>query len=121
MKTVIACALLVAWPVGSAAKDSDASNYTIQVHVASSELKNECSMSVKGSDCAAYQYLAVTIGGKKFQLESTKRENLMLHTGDYQGRIVKDEPKSASEFLRIYELRFADGKTIEYVVVGESE
>lgn len=45
----------------------------------------------------------------------------LLRVGDYKARIAKDDTASAYEYLRDYELLFADGKTRLYNVVSESE
>ena len=122
MKVVVLYAALLAGFVASVSRAADTdATYTIRIHVASSELRNECTTSDRGSACTVHQVLAVIIDGKKYSLESVRPQRSILSTGDYQSRIVNDSSKGPSQYERRYELHFADGKAAQYEVVGESE
>ncbi len=97
------------------------SDYAITVHVQSSQLVNVCGSDIKGSNCGWMPKLTVTIDGRKYEIEENRQRSDLLRTGDYKARILKDETKLTYEYRRIYELQFADGKTRQYVVVGEME
>jgi hypothetical protein len=93
---------------------ADAKDFPIKVHVSSSEVKpiypgvNQC--------------ITVLIDGKKYELVHIgSTESHPIHPGDHQARVVKDEAKGSGQFYREYEILFADGKTEEYRVFGESE
>jgi len=45
----------------------------------------------------------------------------VLRVGNYNARIIKDETTRDYEYARTYEFLFADGKTRQYRVIGESE
>ena len=92
-------------------------DYTITVHVQSSQLTLNC----ETGGCSWAQRLAVLIDGKKYELLSAGVETKLLRVGDYKARTVKDVTATAYEYGRIYEFLFADGKTRQYTVVGESE
>ncbi len=121
MKMTTLGGMMIAGAAMFVAQSHASSDYPLKVHVASSDLRDECSSDQKGSSCSLFQFLAVTVDGKKYRLESTRGQKAVLEPGDYQARITKDEHKGASEYEREYELRFPDGKTLKYRVVGESE
>ena len=100
-----------------AARAADAKDFPIKVHVISSEVRPYGPISPYDTQC-----LTVLIDAKKYELACITglgEVKLPIHTGDYQGRLVKDEAKEAGEFDRKYEILFADGKTAKYSVVGE--
>jgi hypothetical protein len=92
--------------------------YPLKIHVVSSEVSANCATMARGFNCGV---LGVTIDGKKYRLEGSCGLANVLRTGDYPGRIVKDNAAGAAEYKREYELLFADGKTEKYWVIGESE
>jgi hypothetical protein len=100
---------------------ANAADYTIAVHVQSSQLVNVCGSDNKGSSCGMVQKLTVTIDGKKYEIEDASVRADLLRTGDYKARILKDETARPYEYRRTYEFVFADGKTRQYVVIGEME
>jgi hypothetical protein len=122
MKKLLIAILLLA-PAFLVAQDtkSNPSNYTITVHVQSSQLITVCGTDSKGSDCGLAQTLKVTIDGRKYEIQENGSRQDLLRTGDYKARIFKDETKQAYEYRRVYELQFANGKTRQYAVVGEME
>ena len=46
---------------------------------------------------------------------------LLLHIGDYQGRIVSVDDKKSGWFSKSYELLFSDGTHVVFTEVAESE
>ncbi len=74
-----------------------------------------------GGLCNSAQQLAVLIDGKKYELLASGIQMDLLRVGDYNAKIVKDETARSYEYARTYEFLFADGKTRQYQVVGESE
>jgi hypothetical protein len=122
MKDVLIALLFFAPSLALAQKtDAGSADYTIAVHVQSSRLVNTCGSAMKGSNCGWSQQLIVMIEGKKYEIEEQRSRVDLLRAGDYKAKIVKDETTRAYEYLRIYELQFADGKTRKYTVVGEME
>jgi hypothetical protein len=90
--------------------------YNITVHVTASR-------SVKHSDSAPrYQYLNVTIDGKKYELESILGVRGLLNLGDYRARLSTDDhDTNGHDSHQVYEFQFPDKRTREVLVVGESE
>jgi hypothetical protein len=119
----ILIAILMFAPLLALAQKSgpSASDYTIAVHVQSSQLVNVCGSDNKGSSCGMAQKLNVTIDGKKYEMEEQRPRIDLLRIGDYKAKILKDETSRPYEYERTYEFHFADGKTRRYVVVGEFE
>jgi hypothetical protein len=112
MKKVI-FAILFMLPVMACAEKKpvqNTSDYTIAVHVQSSE-------AFLGS---GMQQLNVIIAGKHYELEAYANAKV-LPVGDYMARISQDKIDPDHEYVRVYELLFADGTTRKYTVVGESE
>jgi len=93
--------------------------YKLDILVRSSRLVNECETDIHSSQCGTKQDLTVTINGKQYELQGTGNSSELLRTGTYKAGIVKDEPKNAYEYQRVYEFQFADGKTHSYKVIGE--
>lgn len=90
--------------------------YNINVHVSASR-------TVKHSESAPrYQYLNVTIDGKKYELESALGVGELLILGDYKARLVTDEHgRGDYDSRQVYEFQFPDKKTREFYVVGQVE
>jgi hypothetical protein len=90
--------------------------YNITVHVSASR-------AVKHSENAPrYQLLAVTINGKKYELESVLGVREVLMLGDYKARLVTDgHGKGEYDSRQVYEFQFSDKWTREYEVVGQME
>ena len=112
MKRVL-IAMLFMLPVLACAEKKpaqDTSDYTIAVHVQSSE-------ALLG---LGNQQLNVIIAGKHYELEANAYAKV-LPVGDYMARISQDKIDPDKEYVRVYELLFADGTTRKYNVVGESE
>ena len=111
---LLAFALLFSGWAWSAAPPKEA-QYNINVHVVASR-------SVMRSEHAPrYQYLNVTIDGKNYELESVRGISGTLRLGDYKARLETDDGKNDHDFYKVYEFQFPDGKTREYLVVGQTE
>lgn len=114
MKKVLIAILLMAPALACAEKKPlpDAANYTVTVHVQSSQ--------VVYTDGNIAQHLDVAIDGKKYELQALPAAQV-LPVGDYKARISKEKISPDHEYSRVYEFLFADGTTRRYNVVGESE
>ncbi|HLZ40377.1 MAG TPA: hypothetical protein VKQ11_05415 [Candidatus Sulfotelmatobacter sp.] len=112
---VLALVLLFSDSVWSAPAAKQA-EYNINVHVSASR-------TVKHSESAPrYQYLNVTIDGKKYELESVLGVQDLLVLGDYKARLVTDEHGRGNyDSRQVYEFQFPDKSTREYYVVGQLE
>ncbi|MGB9409000.1 MAG: hypothetical protein WCA89_15805 [Terracidiphilus sp.] len=135
MKKVLLAILFLAPTLAWAAKPKPA-DYTIAVHVQSSQLAAVCHDSWgmsnpgglgKAAHCGTKQHLKAVIDGKKYELDSKDELIGLLLTGDYKARMLPDDPQDqdnpigAYEIHSTYEFLFPDGKTRKYLVVGESE
>jgi hypothetical protein len=106
-KITLAVLLLVstfAW----AGTESNAGDYTVSVHVSSSNVTT------------GLLQLKVVINGKNFVLSSSAVPGL-LALGDYKAKLLKDEHKTAYDSYQVYEFLFPDKKTRKYIVVGQWE
>ena len=90
--------------------------YSINVHVSASR-------TVKHSESATrYQYLSVTIDGKKYELESVLGVEDVLILGDYKARLVTNKHgRGDYDSWQVYEFQFSDMTTREFDVVGQVE
>ena len=90
--------------------------YNINVHVSTSR-------TIKHSESAPrYQYLNVTIDGKKYELESVLGVRELLRLGDYKARLVNDgRGRGDYDSRQVYEFQFSDKTTREFDVVGQVE
>jgi hypothetical protein len=100
------------WAAGPAKQ----AEYNINVHVSASRM-------VKHSESALrYQYLNVTIDGKKCELESVLAVGDLLILGDYKARLVTDKHgRGDYDSRQVYEFQFSDMTTREFDVVGQVE
>ena len=99
-----------------AAPPAKQAEYNINVHVSASRM-------VKHSESAPrYQYLNVTIDGKKYELESVLGVGELLILGDYKARLVTDKHgRGDYDSRQLYEFQFSDKTTREFDVVGRVE
>lgn len=99
-----------------AARPAKQAEYNINVHVSTSR-------TVKHSESAPrYQYLNVTIDGKKYELESVLAVGDLLLPGDYKARLVTDtRGRGPYDARQVYEFQFSDKTTREFDVVGQVE
>jgi hypothetical protein len=102
-------------------------DYTVAIHVRSSQPVTICKDFVNSTQCWVKEHLNAVIEGKKYELYSEDVLVFALHTGDYKARIIPIDVKRQKvvageyEIDREYEFLFPDGKTRSYVVAGESE
>jgi hypothetical protein len=69
-----------------------------------------------------YQYLDVTINGRKYELESVLGVEGLLALGDYKARLSSDEHGNGGyDSRQVYEFQFPDKRTREFLVVGKLE
>jgi len=93
-------------------------DYPATVHVKNSHLTKDAGQ--------LYQRLDVVIDGHDYELagnplSSSIFESALLVPGDYPARVTKDERKTTYKVTRIYELKFPDGKTEKFAMIGMSE
>ena len=90
--------------------------YNVTVHVTASR-------RVKHSESfPRYQYLDVTIDGRKYELESVLGVEGLLAVGDYKARLSTDDHLNGGyDSRQIYEFQFPDRRTREFLVVGQLE
>jgi hypothetical protein len=113
MKKALLAVLLFA-PVMMPAEKSapNPADYTIAIHVQSSRLADE-------NGITRAQFLTVVIDGKKYDLESNIGGLDLLRVGDYKAKVLHDKQTRTYEYELKYEFLFSDGKTREFIVVGE--
>jgi hypothetical protein len=121
-RTVLLVFLVLATVSWTVAAPED---YSVNVHVTSSYWRMGPLLQ-SGAD--PVQMLAVIIGGKKYELESSAplRANLeagvtLLALGDYKAKLVQDIHKTTYESSQAYEFLFTDKKTRKFFVVGQTE
>jgi hypothetical protein len=115
MKFVLTLALLLSALTALAASNDD---YSTSVHVKNSYLTED------GGHL--YQRLDVVIDGKNYELggaplPSSIFNAAILLPGDYKARIAKKEQTVPYKMLLVYELKFSDGKTDKFTVIGVTE
>jgi hypothetical protein len=102
-------------------------DYSVAIHVQSSQLVAECYEALGHTFCEGKQHLSVSIDGRKYELNSKGESDFALRTGVYKAKLIVDDepstdnPPRAYEIHDVYEFLFPDGKTRKYSVVGESE
>ncbi len=94
------------------------SDYTTTVHVKHSHFTVDAQQLT--------QRLDVTIDGHDYELAGNPLSagiftSALLIPGDYPAKITKDEHKTPYKLTRIYELKFPDGKTDKFIVIGMSQ
>jgi hypothetical protein len=110
-------AFLVLLLAASSSAQSSTAEYTINVHVTSSEWL--LTPSVNGLQPT--QQLNVVIDGKKFVLQAYVKKRALLSPGDYKAKLVEDVHKNSYESTQTYEFQFPDKTTRKFDVVGQSE
>ncbi len=123
MKITALFVLLLLATFSWAATNSE--EYSINVHVSSSSWRMAPSIL---STYEPVQRLAVTMDGKKYELEAAAplRANreagvTLLALGDYKAKLVQDVHRTTYESSQAYEFLFPDKKNRKFFVVGESE
>ena len=117
-QTVALSALLLITVIASAQKQrysdshrADVLDYPLVAHVTHARVQMAGAESVLHIDA--------TISGTHVELEAGATG--LLHTGDYQARIVGNEERKSGWFSRSYELLFSDGTHVVFKEVAESE
>jgi len=91
-------------------KSAEALQYPLLVHVAHARLMGQ-PISVL--------HLDAVIDGKTVELEAGATS--LLHIGEYQARLLKDDEGKSGWFSKSYELLFTDGTKVIFSEVAESE
>lgn len=117
MKKVLFALLLLVPTLALAVKPApNPADYTVAVHVRSSRLTSELDPT---AGFPRTQHLVVVIDAKTYELLAEHSNDKLLRVGDYKAKIVVDEETQGYEYHRIYEFLFPDGKTLQFLVVGE--
>ena len=95
----------------SESRRAEALDYPLTAHVTHARVQMAGSESVLHIDA--------TINGTHVELETGATG--LLHTGDYQARVVANEERKSGWFSRSYELLFGDGTHVVFKEVAESE
>jgi hypothetical protein len=107
-------AILFATLVSMAQKPDD---NPVTVHVSSARTML---LPTGSSGAAQYQYLSVSINGKKYELRAIS-DGSLLTLGDYLAKLAEDKHKTTYESLQAYDFLFPDGRTVRFTVTGQSE
>jgi hypothetical protein len=94
----------------SDSRKAEALDYPLIVHVTHARLMGQPASTL---------HLDVVISGKVMELEAPA--GALIHTGEYQARVVTDDEKKSGWFSRSYELLFTDGTHVVFSEVAESE
>ena len=106
MKKVVLVALLLCSSMASARTAPNPADYTVNVHISSSRLKN-------GS-----LRLKVIIDGKKYEMVGNGH---LLVPGDYKAKLARDDKKNSFERDQSYEFLLPDKKTRWFLLAGIAE
>ncbi len=94
----------------TSSKSAEAYQFPLLVHVTHARLIGQPISTL---------HLDVVIDGKTVELEAGA--TALLHTGEYQARIVTEDEKKSGWFSKMYELLFTDGTKVMFSEVAESE
>jgi hypothetical protein len=112
-------AIVLSVPLYAQTKSAD---YAVKVHVSASHIGTDCGVTKGDSSCKSVQQITVLVDGAKYELQSeTFFPKGIVALGDYQAKLVDDQQKPTREFTRTYDLRFADGSTRKFHVIGQTE
>lgn len=111
MKKIALAAFLFLSVCVWAGANPNPAEYTINVHVTSSNVAVNL----------GYQVLDVVIDGKKYKLGSELRIGHLLALGDYKAKLVENQHQTTYDSVQVYEFLFSDMKTRQYLLVGQSE
>jgi len=115
MKARVCAFFLLLMSTAVYAQQSSDPAYPLKVHVIASR------MVAFSENANFHPQIDVTIEGKKYQLLSEATNFRLLHLGDYQARIKKEYAENSYEYLRVYEIKFLDGKTRTFYLTEEPE
>jgi hypothetical protein len=111
VKKIALAILLLASALAWAGGEPNPADYTINVHVRSSSIA-----------AGGQQDLNVVIDGKSYELLcDCAARGTLLALGDYKAKLVKDEHKNGYDLLKVYEFLFADKKTRQFELIGQTE
>ncbi len=108
MKTIALAVLLLASASAWAGTDPNPADYSVDVHVSSSNI-----------DTGALRLNAV-IDGKNYELQGFAGGSL-LALGDYKAKLVEEKHKTSYEFQMVYEFLFPDKRVSKFTVLGQWE
>jgi len=111
-KIALAATLLMAPPL-TVAETPNPADFAIVVHVQSSRL----GVTHDGIS----QDLTATIDGKHYVLEGSPTHQDLLRLGDYKAKLIRQDESRPYEYRWVYQFLFADGKTREFLVIGEDQ
>ena len=66
-------------------------------------------------------FAIATIGGKHYVLEGSPTHQDLLRLGDYKAKLIRQDESRPYEYRWVYQFLFADGKTREFLVIGEDQ
>jgi hypothetical protein len=121
MKLTVLCAVLLFATAGFAQQPDPA--YPVTIHVISSRLVTQPAGS-KTSETD--EWLHVVINGKKYELEGsplrvTLTRDGVIVPGDYNAALIDNHAKGTYLIQQEYAMKFPDGSSHKFTVVGESE
>lgn len=90
---------------------ADVLDYPLVIHV------THARVGMAGSESVLH--IDGVVNGTHVELETGATG--LLHTGDYQARVVSNEERKSGWFSRSYELLFSDGTHVVFREVAESE
>ncbi|MGA2352244.1 MAG: hypothetical protein ABSF70_17545 [Terracidiphilus sp.] len=132
MKKVIVAMMILLPALSWAGKEKPKPNpadYTVAVHVQSSNLISICQDSWgwgnpggagNAAHCVLMQHLNALVNGKKYELIGSEGQESALRIGDYKAK-GDDMPYNGYEYHITFEFLLPDGTTRIYRVIGESE
>ena len=118
-----AASLVGFFGAGPSNAQATASTQEMPAEVQKSQVESRCDSVSQGSSfCYLYHRLAVLVGGRHLELEGkAKYKDGIIALGTYQIRLKTDEHKRPYLSYMVYELKFPDGTTEDFAVVGESK
>ncbi|MGH9587552.1 MAG: hypothetical protein ACRD3F_11410 [Acidobacteriaceae bacterium] len=122
MRNLVIAAVLMC-PVAVWSQQNSDPAYPITVHVVSSRIMTE--QQTSGRDTPV-ERLEVLIKGKKYALQGyapkvTITRYGVIAPGDYAAALTDDHSKGTYLYHQEYKIKFPDGKTAKFKLIGESE
>ncbi len=105
---VLLLSVLLISALAWAGTDPNPADYTVNVHVSSSNI-----------DTGSLRLNAV-IDGKNYELQGYAGGSL-LALGDYKAKLLEEKHKTSYEFELVYEFLFPDKKVAKFTVLGQWE
>ena len=124
-----------------AATPPNAADYTVTIHVTSSQVLESCTQPGHDVACVSALHLDATIDGQKYQMQGNIRNDPrpaiqfggghsftdgsgFLALGDYKAKLEQVDARAATApyfVVKNYEILFPDGRTASFQVVGQTE